>query len=75
MNSTLQLLAYSEITLSHPHVLCPALTESGVLGFLLLQYDTMGKTQVGKERVYSAYTSPSQFIIKGSQALPNAVTF
>jgi hypothetical protein len=37
-----------------------------VLGFLLLQRNTVTKRQVGEERVYSAYTCTLLFITKGS---------
>lgn len=37
------------------------------LGFLLLQQNTMTKKQVGEERIYWVYASPSLFITKGSQ--------
>jgi hypothetical protein len=38
-----------------------------MLGFLLIQRNTMTQKQVGEERVYFAYISISIFIIEGNQ--------
>lgn len=49
-----------------PGVHCPAAWTLGVLGFLLLQRNTMTKEQV-EERVYLAFTSAPLFITEGSR--------